>query len=120
MKTLIKATVVTLAVSLTTLYASGSHSHDGEHAHSHSQSKVSQEDVKKVANKKLIALVKYGKIEKSWSNTPIKNIEKKQFHHDMEWVVSYENKKTKDTTEQTLYIFVGLSGKVTGANYTGE
>ena len=118
MKTLIKATAITLALSLTTLYAGSGHSHDDKHEHS--QLKVNQEVVKKQANKKLARLVKNKKIEKSWSSTPIQNIEKKQFNHTSEWVVSYENKNVKNKMKQTLYIFVTLSGKIAGVNYTGK
>ena len=118
MKTLIKATVVTLALSLTTLYAGSGHSHDG--GHSHSQVKVNQEVVKKQANKELTRLVKSGKVDNSWSNTPIKDMKKKQFHHNTEWVVSYENKRITNKAKQTLYIFVSLTGKITGANHTGK
>ncbi|EDZ62005.1 hypothetical protein SMGD1_0074 [Sulfurimonas gotlandica GD1] len=120
MKTLIKATAVTLALSFTTLYAGSGHSHDGEHGHSHAQAKVSQSVVKKQANQGLTRLIQSGKVEKSWSNIPIKDMNKKQFHHNMEWVVSYENKKITNKTEQTLYIFVSLTGEITGANYTGK
>ena len=44
---------------------------------------------------------------------------KKQFHH-IEWVVSYKNEEIKDNTKQVFYIFLSLSGKITGANYTGK
>jgi hypothetical protein len=92
MKTLIKTTVVTLALSLTTLYASGGHSHEGGHGHSHSQAKISKTVIIKQAHQKLSSLIQNGKIDKSWLNTPIKAMEQKPFHHGMEWVVSYENK----------------------------
>lgn len=118
MKTLIKATAVTLVLSLTTLYAGSGHSHDG--GHSHSQPKVSQEVVKKQANMELARLIKSGKVDKSWSNTPIKDMKKKQFQHNIEWAVSYENKKMTNKAKQTLYIFVSLTGKITGANHTGK
>jgi len=45
---------------------------------------------------------------------------KQQFHHNEEWVVSFENSHIKDTKKQTLYIFVSLSGKITGANFIGK
>jgi hypothetical protein len=118
MKKLIKATVVTLALSLTTLYASGSHN-DG-HGHSHAQKEVSKVDVQKTAKKQLARLIKNNKIDDSWSNTAIKNIQKKKFKHSEEWVVTFNNKQIKDKSKQTLYIFVTKYGEVTGANYTGK
>ena len=119
MKTLIKATVVTLALSFTTLYAGSGHSHD-HGGHSHAQTKISKDDVQKTAKKQLSRLIKNNKIDNSWSNVAISNIQKKQFHHNTEWVVSFRNKGIKDKTKQTLYIFVSLYGKVTGANHTGK
>ena len=119
MKTLMKTTIVGLALTSGTLYSSGSHDH-GAHGHSHTQEEVSKEHIQRVANKQLLNLIEKDKIEKSWSDTSILNMKKKQFHHNTEWVVSYKNKEIKDKTKQTLYIFVSLYGKVTGANHTGK
>jgi len=118
MKRLIKATVVTLALGLTSVYASGSHSHGNGHSHTHKE--VSQKTIKGQANNVLLGLIKKGKINNSWLNAPIKDMKKKQFHHNMEWVVSYENKKVTNKEKQTLYIFVSLIGKITGANHSGK
>ncbi len=118
MKTLIKSTLLTLALSLTPIYASGSHSHGN--GHSHAQKEVSKSVIKQESNKVIIGLIKGNKIDKSWSNISIKDMKKKQFYHNMEWVVSYENKMLKNKEEQTLYIFVSLTGKTTGVNYTGK
>ena len=120
MKILIKATLITLALSFTTLFAGSGHSHNDGHGHSHAQKKVNQEVVEKQANQVISGLIKDAKIEKSWLNIPIQNMKKKQFHHDTEWVVSYENKKVENKKKQTLYVFVSLTGKVTGVNYTGK
>jgi len=120
MKTLIKTTIVAVALTCTTVYAGGSHSHEGEHGHSHTQTEVSKATIEKTANQKLSILVQNGKIDKNWLNTPILDMKKKQFHHNKEWVVSYKNKTIKDKMKQTLYIFVSLYGKPTGANYTGQ
>lgn len=120
MKTLIKTTIVAVALTCSAAYAGGSHSHNGEHGHSHTQTEVSKASIEKTANQELAGLVQSGKIDKNWSNTPILNMKKKQFHHNTEWVVSYKNKAIKDKAKQTLYIFVSLYGKPTGANYTGK
>jgi len=120
MKTLIKTTIVAVALTCGTLYAGGSHSHDGEHGHSHTQVEVSKSYVEKVAIQDRMKLIKKKQIDASWSNIPTLNIEKKQFHHNTEWVVSFKNEKIKDKSKQVLYIFVSLYGQVTGANYTGQ
>lgn len=126
-KILMKTTIVGLALASGILYAHGSHKHGG-HGSSNTQEelstehiqRVSTEEIRRVANKQRMNLIEKEKIEKSWSNTPILNMEKKQFHRNTEWVVSYKNKEIKDQMKQTLYIFVSLYGKVTGANHTGK
>ena len=126
-KTLMNITIVVLALASGTLYAHGSHEHSG-HGYSHTQEelstehiqRVSMEEIQRVANKQLMNLIEKEKIEKSWLDTPILNMKKKQFHRNTEWVVSYKNKEIKDQMKQTLYIFVSLYGKVTGANHTGR
>lgn len=122
MKTLIKTTITAIALTSGTLYAGSghSHSHDDGHNHSHTKEEVSKQDIQQIANLQLMMLVESGKVDKSWSDKPILNMEKKKFHHNMEWVVSYRNKEVKDKEKQTLYIFVSLYGDVTGANHTGK
>ncbi|MCF6339903.1 MAG: DUF6488 family protein [Sulfurimonas sp.] len=122
MKKLIKTTVVTLALSLTTLYAGSGHSHDDGHDHGHTkaQKEVSKSVIEKTANQKLAELVKNKKIKKNWLNVSISNMEKKKFNSKDEWIVSFNNNQIKDKNKQTLYIFVDEYGKVTGANYTGN
>ena len=124
---LMKTTIVGLTLASGTLYAHGSHEHashgdaptQDELSTEHIQ-KVSTEEIQRVANKQVLNLIEKEKIAKSWSDTAILTMEKKQFHRKTEWVVSYENKEIKDQMKQTLYIFVSLYGKVTGANHTGK
>ena len=127
METLMKKTIVGLALASGTLYAHGSHEHGG-HGYSQTQEELSTEHIQQVskkhiqsvADKQLIYLIEKDKIKKSWSDAPILNMEKKQFHRNTEWIVTYKNKEIKDQTKQILYIFVSLYGKVTGANHTGK
>ena len=120
MKTLIKATAVTLALSMTTLYA-GMHDHiHGDHGHSHTQKEVVKHDAKQIAKIQLALLTNRSKINKSWAAVPVKDIQKKKFDDTEEWVVSFVNKSIKKKSKQTIYIFISKEGVVTGANYTGK
>ena len=127
MERLIKTTIVVLTLASGTLYAHGSHEHAG-HGYNHTQEelstehiqKVSTKEIQRIAHKQVMNLIEKEKIEESWSNTPVLNMKKKQFHRNTEWVVTYKNKEIKDQMKQTLYIFVNLYGKVTGANHTGK
>jgi hypothetical protein len=132
MKTLIKATVVTLVLSFTTLYAGDTHSHSHEghnhsqegHGHSHRydalKSEVSKTAVEKAAIQEVKRLVLKKKIPKSWKSMPISKIGKTHYGDTNDWAVAFKNLKIKDKTKQTLYIFVSVRGNITGANYTGK
>ncbi len=99
MQTLLKTTIIGLAFTSGALYAHGSHEHSG-HGYSPTQDelstehiqRVSTEEIQRIANKQLMNLIEKEKIEESWSNTAVLNMEKKQFHRNTEWVVTYKNK----------------------------
>ncbi len=126
MKILIKATVITIVLCLTTLYAQDSHNHSEHnhagHKHNHNtlQKGVSNRIVKKIAIQEVKRLALEKKIPKSWKSVPISKIGKTHYGDTNDWVVGFDNLKIKDKTKQTLYIFVSMHGKVTGANYTGN
>lgn len=94
------------------------HSHDDGHSHSHDP--VSQGKAEEVAKQNVARLVDKGKIDKSWKSTSVAKAEKKKFGQKMEWVVSFKNDKISDTSKQTLYVFLSLTGDYIAANYTGK
>jgi hypothetical protein len=53
-------------------------------------------------------------------NVDASKVEKKTFGNSQEWVVSFTNPKVQDVAKQTLYVFVSLTGEITGANYSGK
>ena len=127
-KKLIKATVVTLALSSTTIYAGSGHSHE-EHSpkgHDHSRcyqtlkNEVSKETIEKAAKQKVQSLVAEKKIPKSWKSVPISKIGKTHYGDTDDWVVGFDNMKIKNKKRRTLYIFVSVRGEIRGANYTGN
>lgn len=110
-----------LAFTFNPLYAGAGHAHDhGHEGHSHSQEKASKEAVTDVAHQQIKKYVELSKIDKSWSEAKIKDITKKEFNKQTEWLFTFENLKIEDKTKQTLYIFIDPYGDVTGANYTGK
>jgi hypothetical protein len=86
----IKATIVTLALGFTTIYAGSthdnSHDKDSHKSHDHSQkenkhnrfdylkNEVSKETIEKAAKQKVQSLVAEKKIPKSWESVPISKI----------------------------------------------
>ena len=113
MKKSIKATVVTLALGFTTIYAESTHDHSPEehsshkghdhsqkednpesHGHSHRyddlKNEVSKETIEKVAKQKVQSLVAEKKIHKSWKSVPISKIGKTHYGDTDDWVVGYK------------------------------
>jgi len=139
-KKLIKATVLTIALSSATIYASSSHSqeehsHEGHdhstkehkqesHGHSHRydtlKNEVSKETIEKAAKQKVQSLVAEKKIPQSWKSVPISKIGKTHYGDTDDWVVGFDNMKIKNKKRRTLYIFVSVRGEIRGANYTGN
>jgi len=140
-KKLIKATIVAIALSSISIYASSSHSseehsshkgHDNSqkednhesHGHSHRyddlKNEVSREAIEKAAMQKVKSLVAEKKIPKSWKSVPISKIGKTHYGDTDDWVVGFDNMKIKNKKRRTLYIFVSVRGEIRGANYTGN
>ena len=137
---MIKITIVTLALSLTTLVASSAHANEVQNheGHDHSQKEnthadqghvhhdnpfkheVNKETIEKAARKEVQTLVAKKKIPQSWKHVPISKIGKTHYGDTDDWVVGFDNIKIKNKKRQTLYIFVSVGGEIRGANYTGN
>ena len=104
-------TLLTFGISTLSAHGGGStHRHKG----------ISEVKIKSIASEHLLKLIKENKIDKSWSKSSIINSEKKIFHKNVEWVISFGNDYLSNVEKQILYIFVSMDGKITGANYTGN
>ena len=122
MKILIKVLLVSLTLSLTTLYAGDGHNHN-EHSqcnHDTLEKGISNTKVKEIATKEVKRLALEKKIAKSWKSTSVSKLGKTHYGDSNDWVVVFNNPKIKKKTKQNLYIFVNVRGKITGANYTGN
>ncbi len=122
MKIFIKVTVVTLALSLTTLYAGEPHKHSQSCNHDYQalKNEVSKTTIKNNAKQRVQELVLEKKVPKSWKSAQISKIGKTHYGDTDDWVIGFDNLKIKDKTKQTLYIFINVRGKIMGANYTGK
>ena len=116
MKKLITAVFISVFL-VAPVYAGGGHEHSHDGGHSHGP--VSVDEVMKKADKKVKALIKAGKVDKSWAGNKA-SAEKKRFKNAEEWVVSYNNAAMKDEGKRTLYLFFSLNGRYIAANYTGN
>ena len=128
MKKSLKAIVITLLISLTTLYAGNEHNHEGHshdtnnHGHGYEalKNEISRKYVEEIATKEVIRLAEKKKIHMSWKTIPISMIGRTHYADSDDWKVAFTNSKIKNKKRQTLYIFVSTRGKVTGANYSGK
>jgi hypothetical protein len=140
MTKLMKASIVTLALSSITVFAGSGHSHDEDShkGHDHAQTDnphkghshdaiydkvkpgMSKEGIEKAAKAEVQSLVAKKKIPKSWKSMPISKIGKTHYGDTDDWVVGFDNMQIKNKERQTLYIFVSVGGKIRGANYTGN
>jgi hypothetical protein len=106
-----------LVLGTTNIYAEEGHSHGGS---THVHEKINETKAIVIAKNMKDGLIKKETIDKSWENIDASKVEKKTFGDSQEWVVSFINPKVQDVAKQTLYVFVDLTGEVTGANYSGK
>ena len=113
-------TVLLFSSLLFTAPAMAGSDHEHGHSHGHAEKAVSDAEAIKQATKKVKQLANSGKIDKSWATITASKAEKKTFAHDPEWVISFKNSKVADSSKQTLYVFLKMSGHYIAANYTGK
>ncbi|MDH5324698.1 MAG: DUF6488 family protein [Gammaproteobacteria bacterium] len=99
-------------------HSHGDSGHDDGHGHAHGP--VSQDQAEKAAFSQIKRLVKKGKIDASWNQAKLAKAEKRKFGKKLEWVISFNNDKIKDSGKKTLYVFLSLSGEYVAANYSGK
>jgi len=94
---------------------------DSGHEHGNAPSEpVSKQEAEKKAIEFVKTFSKKGKLEASWATLQPASIEQKTFKKGSEWVVTFNNPKAENKDKQTLYVFLSLSGKFLGANFSGN
>ncbi|WP_455757362.1 DUF6488 family protein [Sulfurimonas sp.] len=112
-----KVFLMLLALAFTTLYAENGYDYYYYGNGGSTYNKLSKTSITKIAKAEVKRLVMEKKIPRSWKSIPILKIDKLNID---DWVVTFNNSKIKNLSKQNLYIFVGIYGKVKGANYTGR
>ncbi len=91
----------------------------GDHSHEPT-APISEGEALKTATGVVANNVKKGKLDQSWETVkPAKAIQK-TFKKKPEWVVTFDNPKVENKDKQTLYVFLRLSGRYLGANFSGN
>jgi hypothetical protein len=121
MKTVLKSTLLAsiLVLGTTNLYSAQAgieHSHGGS---THVHEKINEAKAIEIAKSMKNGLAKKGTIDNTWTNIDVLKIEKKRFGKNDEWVVNFKNSNMEEK-KQILYVFISLTGEVTGANFTGN
>jgi len=117
MTQLIKASLILLALTFTTLYAKNGYDYYHYGNGGSVYKKLNKTAISKIAEAEVKRLTMKKKISKSWKSTPISTINKSETD---DWKVTFNNLKIKNKSNQNLYIFIGIYGKIKGVNYTGH
>lgn len=116
MKHLTIALLLSLLFFVTPVLAGSGHSHGP----SQKQTPISIEAAASRASEIVKTLASDGKIDATWVGLKESKVEQKTFNQGPEWVVIYQNEKISSVSEQTLYLFLTLSGEYIAANYSGS
>lgn len=117
MTKLIRALLLFLALTFTTLYAKNGYDYYYYGNGGATYKKLNKTSIIKIAKAEVKRLTMKKKIPKSWRSLPISKIHKS---NNDDWIVTFNNVKIKKRSKQNLYIFVDIYGQITGANYTGR
>ena len=91
MKTAILAASLSI---VTTSFAGGNHYHPKQVVKCAAE--CSQTEIQGAVPAALDDLIKWGKIDKSWKNTKVESVSKKDFKKGPEWVATLVNEKTSE------------------------
>lgn len=91
--------------------------HDHQHA---TPPAISQGEAQEKARTVVAKKVEMGKLGKTWLAVDPSKSYKKSFGHGPEWVVEFHDPKAADKSKDTVYVFLALTGKVLGINFTGQ
>lgn len=117
MKKLINTVIITLALTLTTLYASNGQNY---YRYGDIDTKLNKRAILEIAKQELRRLVLEKKIPKSWKSKQDFKIEKNHSSSSNSWIVSFNNKKIKKVKKQTINILVDIHGNIKGAAYSSH
>ena len=117
MTKLLKILLILLSFIFTSLYAKNGYDYYYYGNNGAAYSKLNKTAITKIAKAELKRLTMKKKIPQSWKFIPISEISKSNTE---DWKVIFNNKNIKRKSQQRLYIFISLYGKIKGTNYTGR
>jgi len=117
MTKLMKASLILLALTFTTLYAKNGYDYYYYGNGGSTYKKLNKTAITKIAKAEVKRLTMKKKIPKSWKSLPISKMHKSD---NDDWIVTFNNLKIKNRSKQNLYIFIDIYGQIQGVNYTGR
>lgn len=92
----------------------------GSSCHFHGSKAATETTVVGCANQRKEALIKTGKLDKSWETANQDKVERVDGKKGKEWKVTFKNLTAKDKAKETLYMFFTVPGNFIAANFTGQ
>lgn len=108
------------AASLLALAAGSASAAEGSSCHFHGNTPASEKTVVDCASQRKAALVRSGKLDKSWEAVKVEKTEQINGKKGKEWKVSFKNAAVKEADKNTLYVFMSLPGNYIASNFTGK
>lgn len=86
----------------------------------HYHGPVSQEQAEATAENIVNNMVKQKSLSQSWEGRPVRSLERVKLGGDLVWRAMFSNDQVKVPSEQTLNVFLTLTGGFIRANYTSK
>ena len=112
--------ILALAIGLTGAMSSPAIADPGTSCHFHGSKAAPESTVIKCANSKKDALVKSGKLDKTWGTRQYDSVALVDGKKGKEWKVIYKNPDESDAEKSTLYMFFTPPGNFIAANFNGK
>lgn len=115
MKKYITITLILLQLSFTGLHAANGQNY---YRYGGVDTKLNKRAILEITKQELRRLVLEKKIPRSWKSVPATKVEKSNYKSSDGWIVSFENKKIKKLTRQTINVLVDINGNIKGSAYS--
>lgn len=114
-----KSFITTIVLSAAA-WAPAGYANEGGSCHFHGSKPAAESVVTGCADQRKQALVKGGKLDKSWAAIQPEKVETVDGKKGKEWKLTFKNPAATDAGKQTLYMFYSLPGNFIAANFTGQ
>jgi len=115
-----KMFIYSIVFSLISLLPLAATAGPGDACHFHGSKPASQATIIQCANDRKAALIKNGKLDKSWASIEHESVSYVDGKKGKEWKVFFVNPNAPNKTQTNLFMFFTPPGNFIAANYTGQ